>query len=151
MRCLVTDILAVFLDTMTAYPSAFLGRMAVKFIEESLFPLFKDGANSERFSRFCFGNTGFMRKAVFYLFFAVSVLFCAQSLSFSLRGIRAFLLFCVFWADMFVLTCEMKCLGYTQDTNRFSTKCHTCFNSIVGVYSETSWINGVRKSCGNMF
>ena len=57
IRCLVTESLAVFLDTMTAYPAVFLEIVALKFAEDTLLPLFRADGKSERESRFRRGNT----------------------------------------------------------------------------------------------
>ena len=55
--CLVTESLAVFLDTTTAYPSVSLGKTAVKFNDENRRPLLRAVGNAEREMRFCLGNT----------------------------------------------------------------------------------------------
>lgn len=61
IRCLVTESRATFLDTTTAYPSAFFGRITLKCADETRRPFSRAEGNSERASLFCRGNTiGFM-------------------------------------------------------------------------------------------
>lgn len=71
--CLVTESLAVFFDTTTAYPSAFFEITAEKFADEMRRPDLVARINSERFSRLWRGNTVFKRKAVYGLSCVVSV------------------------------------------------------------------------------
>lgn len=59
MRCLVVERRATFLDTMTAYPLIFFGRIAVKFGDETRRPLLRADGNATRGSRFLRGNTRF--------------------------------------------------------------------------------------------
>lgn len=123
--CLVTESLAAFLDTTTAYPVVSFGRVALKFGDEIRLPDLKAGAKSIRLSRFWRGNTaGFKRTGVYGRACASSARFCVRRRFLSARGIRASSLAYAFSADKFFLPYEIKELSYTHDTNRFSTESH---------------------------
>ncbi len=57
IRCLVTDSRAAFFDTITAYPFDSLGKMTLKFGEETLRPPERAVGNAARESRSRRGNT----------------------------------------------------------------------------------------------
>ncbi len=62
IRCLVTESLATFLDTITAYPTVFFVIIALKFAEDTLRPLFITNGKSVRESLFRRVNTVVLRR-----------------------------------------------------------------------------------------
>lgn len=108
MRCLVTESLAVFLDTTTAYPLTSLGRIAIKFADETRLPIARAVEKSSLFNRFRRGNTAVLRSkalatdsAPFLHNLAAGARFGPYAESVSFRSLPLFGLVCSFRHDKY--------------------------------------------------
>lgn len=102
-RCLLTESLIVFFDTITPYPLVFLEKTTVKFGEDTRPPVFKTVSNWLRGSRSLCENTVFKRLYELGRHGDVPERFSAQKSFLCELKSRELPLASSFWVDRFFL------------------------------------------------